>query len=164
MNTHPGGQSSNLYFNVVPFFWTPVLNRHMWQLKTVVSLHWYLICAFLLYWSQFTEILKQNKIPASLKWCLHKLFVSAISLSDRIWTGKIRMTSRFQTFQDGRISIEIASLSKIARFKSRVWMNLYKIISISITFLVPFDLSSVLTNIASAYFIVLSIAKHTQTQ
>ncbi len=38
-----GGQSSNLYLNVVPFL-TTVLIRHLWQLKTVVSLHWCLIC------------------------------------------------------------------------------------------------------------------------
>jgi hypothetical protein len=55
-----------------------------------------------------------------LKQYLHKLFVSAISLSDTIWTGKICMMSQFQKFQGGRISIEIASLSEIARFKSRV--------------------------------------------
>ncbi len=30
------------------FFSTPVLIRHLWQLKTVVLLHWRLICAFLL--------------------------------------------------------------------------------------------------------------------
>ena len=39
-----GGKSSNLYLNVVHFL-TPVLIRHLWQLKTVVFLHWYLICA-----------------------------------------------------------------------------------------------------------------------
>ncbi len=37
-----GGQSSSLYL-------TPVLIRHLWQLKTVVSLHWWLICAALLH-------------------------------------------------------------------------------------------------------------------
>jgi len=39
-----GGQSFNLYINVVHFL-TPVLIRHLWQLKTVVFLHRYLICA-----------------------------------------------------------------------------------------------------------------------
>jgi hypothetical protein len=39
-----GGQSYNLYLNVVHFL-TPVLIRHLWQLKTVVFLHWCLICA-----------------------------------------------------------------------------------------------------------------------
>jgi hypothetical protein len=34
-----GGQSYNLYLNVVHFL-TPVLIRHLWQLKTVVFLHW----------------------------------------------------------------------------------------------------------------------------
>ena len=41
-----GGQSSNLYFNVVHFL-TPVLVRHLWQSKTVVFLHWCLIHAAL---------------------------------------------------------------------------------------------------------------------
>jgi hypothetical protein len=41
------GQSSNLYLNVV-LFSTPVFIRHLWQLKRVVFLHWYLICAVLL--------------------------------------------------------------------------------------------------------------------
>jgi hypothetical protein len=40
-------QSLNLYLKVVPFL-TPVLMRHLWQLKTVVFLHWCLICAVLL--------------------------------------------------------------------------------------------------------------------
>ncbi len=38
-----GGQSSNLYLNVVHFL-TPVLIRHLWQHKTVVFLHCCLIC------------------------------------------------------------------------------------------------------------------------
>jgi hypothetical protein len=42
-----GGQSSNLYLNVVHFF-NKVLIRHLWQLKTVVFLHWCLIHAALL--------------------------------------------------------------------------------------------------------------------
>jgi len=39
-----GGQSSNLYLYVVHFL-TPVLIKHLWQLKTAVFLHWCLICA-----------------------------------------------------------------------------------------------------------------------
>ena len=42
-----GGQSSNLFINVVHFS-TPVLIRHLWQLKTIVFLHWCLIRAILL--------------------------------------------------------------------------------------------------------------------
>jgi hypothetical protein len=42
-----GGQSSNTYLNVV-LFSTPVLIRQLWQLKTVVFLHWCLICTVLL--------------------------------------------------------------------------------------------------------------------
>ncbi len=41
-----GGQSSNLYLNVVNFL-APVQIRHLWQLKTVVFLHWYLYVLFL---------------------------------------------------------------------------------------------------------------------
>jgi hypothetical protein len=43
-----GGQSSNLYLNVVHFL-TPALNRYLWQIKTVVFLHWCLICTVLLH-------------------------------------------------------------------------------------------------------------------
>jgi len=39
-----GGQSSILYLNVVHFL-ALVLIRHLWQLKTIVSMHWCLICA-----------------------------------------------------------------------------------------------------------------------
>ncbi len=42
-----GGQNSNLFLNVAHFS-TPVLIRHLWQLKTVVFLHRCLICALLL--------------------------------------------------------------------------------------------------------------------
>jgi len=42
-----GGQSFNLYLNVVNFL-TPVLIRHLWQPKKGVFLHWCLICAVLL--------------------------------------------------------------------------------------------------------------------
>ncbi len=37
-----GGQNYNLYLNVAHFS-TPVLIVHLWQLKTVVFLHWCLI-------------------------------------------------------------------------------------------------------------------------
>jgi hypothetical protein len=40
-----GGQSYNPYLNAVYFFSTPELIRHLWQLKTVVFLHWCPICA-----------------------------------------------------------------------------------------------------------------------
>ncbi len=42
-----GGQSYNLYLNIVHFL-TPVLIRHLWQLKTAVFLHWCLSLALLL--------------------------------------------------------------------------------------------------------------------
>ncbi len=38
-----GGQSSNLHLNL-----TSVLIRHLWQLKTVVFMHWFVIHAVLL--------------------------------------------------------------------------------------------------------------------
>ncbi len=40
------GQTSNPYFNVDHFFNTSVI-RHLWQLKTVVFLHRYQMCAVL---------------------------------------------------------------------------------------------------------------------
>jgi len=40
------GQSSNIYLNVVHFS-TRMLIRHLWQLKTVVFLHWCLMCIVL---------------------------------------------------------------------------------------------------------------------
>ncbi len=43
-----GGQSSNLYLKVVHFFAMPMLIRHLWQLKTIVFLHWCQIYAALL--------------------------------------------------------------------------------------------------------------------
>jgi hypothetical protein len=42
-----GGQSANLYLNIVHLFNT-VLIRHQWQLQTGVFLQWCLIHAFLL--------------------------------------------------------------------------------------------------------------------
>jgi hypothetical protein len=42
-----GGQSSNLYLELF-IFSTPVLISHLWQLKTVIFLHWCLLCAVLL--------------------------------------------------------------------------------------------------------------------
>jgi len=47
-----GGQSYNLYLNVVHFS-TPVLIRYLWQIKTVVFLHWCLIHAVLLHFLLF---------------------------------------------------------------------------------------------------------------
>ncbi len=41
------GRSSNLYLTVANFL-TPGLIRHLWQFKTVVFLHWCLMCAVLL--------------------------------------------------------------------------------------------------------------------
>ncbi len=54
-----GGQSSNLYLNVVDFFNTSV-HRHLWQLKTVVLMHRCLICAVLL--GSFTVQIKRLKL------------------------------------------------------------------------------------------------------
>jgi hypothetical protein len=41
-----GSQNYYLFLNVVHFS-TPVFIRHLWQLRTVVFLHGYLICAVL---------------------------------------------------------------------------------------------------------------------
>ena len=42
-----GGQSSDLYLNVVHFF-KSLLIKQLWQLDTVVFLNWCLICGVLL--------------------------------------------------------------------------------------------------------------------
>jgi hypothetical protein len=55
-----GGKSSNLYLNVVHFL-TPVLIRHLWQLKTVVFLHWCLIHTVLL-WISFKNCRRKVKL------------------------------------------------------------------------------------------------------
>ncbi len=52
-----GGQSSNLYLNVVQVS-TAVLLRHLWQLKTVVFLHWCQICAVPLFVCQHLLLLQ----------------------------------------------------------------------------------------------------------
>ncbi len=64
----PGGLSSILYLNVVHFS-TSVLIRYLWQLETIVFLHWCLIHG-VLFWRQ--RILT-NMLPFSAghKWGLY---------------------------------------------------------------------------------------------
>jgi hypothetical protein len=49
-----GGQSSNLYLNVVCFFNT-VFIRHLWHLKNVVLQYMILICAVLFYFTRASD-------------------------------------------------------------------------------------------------------------
>jgi hypothetical protein len=42
-----GGQSSKLYLNIIHFSTTELI-RHLWHLKTIIFLHWCLICIVLL--------------------------------------------------------------------------------------------------------------------
>jgi hypothetical protein len=59
-----GGQISSLYLNVVHFL-TKVLIRRLWQLKTVVFLHWCQLCAV---------ILRQTSLNRHVKFaCLSKV-------------------------------------------------------------------------------------------
>ncbi len=51
-----GEQSSNLYLDV--HFLKSVLIRHLWQLETVVSLHWCLICTVLFWICQTHNLMK----------------------------------------------------------------------------------------------------------
>ncbi len=53
-----GGESCYLYLNIVHFL-TPVLIRHLWQLKIVVFLHWCIIRAVLLAPYIVDDILKE---------------------------------------------------------------------------------------------------------
>ena len=52
-----GGLSSDRYLNVVNFS-TPELIRHLWQLKTIVFLHWHLIRTVLLFEYQHLILLR----------------------------------------------------------------------------------------------------------
>ncbi len=81
-----GGQSCNLYLNVVHFL-TPVLIRHLWQLKTVAFFHWCLICSVLLHLWQF----KNSICPFELKLSNHPVL-----------------------FQHHQLTLSIMILSKIA--------------------------------------------------
>jgi len=56
-----GDQSSMLYWNVVHFS-TPRLIRHLWQLKTVIFLHWCVMHAALLTMTGFGTL---------TNWCYH---------------------------------------------------------------------------------------------
>jgi hypothetical protein len=60
-----GGQSSDLYLNVVHFFNT-VLIRHLWHLKTFVFLHW----------CNFNCKLQVEKVLYHCALLLHNLIVS----------------------------------------------------------------------------------------
>jgi hypothetical protein len=51
-------------------FSTPALNRRLWQLKTVVFLHWYIICAVLLLY-----LGEENTLTLNLEMCYHLAFV-----------------------------------------------------------------------------------------
>ncbi len=55
------GQNSNLYLNVVHFS-TPVLIRNLWQLKTIVFLHWCVILALLLQADIFVYYTRLTKV------------------------------------------------------------------------------------------------------
>jgi hypothetical protein len=50
-----------IYIKIVFIFSTPELIRHLWQLKTIVFLHWCLICAVLLDFNE-ADTLKSNSI------------------------------------------------------------------------------------------------------
>ncbi len=61
-----GGQISSPYLNVVHFS-TPVLIRHLWQLKTVIFLHWCLLCAVLFDELGYHQKLNDQKTQKNVK-------------------------------------------------------------------------------------------------
>jgi hypothetical protein len=87
-----GGKSSNPYLNVVHFS-TPVLIRHLRQLKTVVFLHICLICTGLLglpifYWTNRSLCYKsitnfRNKLECLFLASLTKLITKALAI--QLW-------------------------------------------------------------------------------
>jgi hypothetical protein len=92
-----GGQSSNLYLNVIQFF-TPVSTRHQWQLKTVVFLHWCLIRAvpFCLSWTYL--VLSKNL--GSVLECIDITVFFSLSFLKK--EKKIGMTRRHENRLRGR--------------------------------------------------------------
>jgi hypothetical protein len=76
-----GGQSSNLYLNVVHFL-SPVLIRHLWELKIFVFLHWFLICDVLLdqpkklYDNEITSLIDIYFLRLSF---IHQTFLDTLS-------------------------------------------------------------------------------------
>ncbi len=69
-----GGQSYNLYLNVVHFL-TPVLIRYLWQLKTVVFLHWCLICAVPLAEPLTRRLLFSSKVETRIVYNCQKIIL-----------------------------------------------------------------------------------------
>ncbi len=73
-----GVQSYYIYIEMYFIFSTPVLIRHLWQLKTVVFVHWYLICTVLL-----------AKLPPNFPWLLHLSFTVYVTtlffVSSTVW-------------------------------------------------------------------------------
>jgi hypothetical protein len=67
-----GGQSSILYLNVVHFL-SPVLIRHLWQLKTVVFLHWCPIQSVLLLENLYLTLLRTSIRSFLRKFCEYAL-------------------------------------------------------------------------------------------
>jgi hypothetical protein len=63
-----GGQNSTPNLNVVHFL-TPVLIRYLWQDKTVVFLHWCLICAVLLAEFQYKIIEGSSEKVNKMNFC-----------------------------------------------------------------------------------------------
>ncbi len=54
-------------------FSTPVLIKHMWLLKTVVFLHWCIICAALLKWPYLCQLHYCTRLKTGLKLTRHLL-------------------------------------------------------------------------------------------
>jgi hypothetical protein len=68
-----GGQSSYLYLNVVNFFQHQLtLIRHLWQLKTVLFLHWCLICAVLLQDQNLQNVKRDHKTTETFRISINK--------------------------------------------------------------------------------------------
>jgi hypothetical protein len=58
------------YIQMLFIFSTPVLIRHLWQLKTIVFLRWCLICTVLLtfgrlLWHHMNQIFRSQFVPVS---------------------------------------------------------------------------------------------------
>ncbi len=94
-----GGQSYDLYINAI-HFWTPVLIRHLLQLKAAAFLQRCLICALLLsqYSCLWCMICKQSSLCLSYL-CLRKMcFCSMGTFVFEIWNARKLGKYKVQSF------------------------------------------------------------------
>jgi hypothetical protein len=120
-------------------FSTPVLIRHLWQLKTVVFLHWCLICAVSLFTFFKAHCLKNTSFKyfchflqtGSSGWtrAIDKMAVDEMSLDKRRWC-------QFQvivTFQTQKIKNSLACSMMLFYIKNTIHPGHSKLVPLSLS-------------------------------